>query len=113
MASHDAVPSRERIFEALYQQILVLRTRDPVLPRVAIGLSSSIMTDLGFDSISLLELLVGVELALVVRHGSSGLVDRQSRGGWIVSMERRATENDVRIEGRRGSPQCRAARGGR
>lgn len=88
MVSHDEVPSRERIFVALCEQIARLRTRDPVLPHAAISLSSSIMTDLGFDSISLLELLVGIE-------GSLGLSELPINS-WLA--EQAEVEQNYRVD---------------
>jgi acyl carrier protein len=60
--------TRERVLEALCAQVERLRERDTRLPAAPVTPESSVMTDLGFDSISVVELVCAVEQALCIQE---------------------------------------------
>jgi acyl carrier protein len=84
-----AHPSPTRVLDLLKIEIERMREHDPRLPRAEVRADSSVMTDLGFDSISIVELVCGLEQALGVGDLplASWLADESERedGAFSVS----------------------------
>jgi acyl carrier protein len=82
MCNYRNEASRERIFAAVRSELLrVCSEQNPDFD-ADIRLDSSLVADLGLDSLSLVEVVVGLEQALQIEHlPLDALRDRASRHG--------------------------------